>query len=56
MCFLTVLFNLYSKYLKQEAFESFGDFRLGGEVICAVNYTDDLMLLAKKEVLQGMID
>jgi hypothetical protein len=48
---------LYSKYLTKEALKGFGDFRIPGEVIHTVKYTDDLVLLAKEEmVLQGMID
>jgi hypothetical protein len=32
----------------------FGDFKIGGQVICTVKYTDDVVLLAKEEmVLQG---
>jgi hypothetical protein len=37
--------------------EGFGDFKIGGQLIRTVKYTDELMLLAKEEtVLQGMID
>jgi hypothetical protein len=47
---------LYSKYLTKEAFQGFGDFKIGGQVIHTVKYADDLVLLAKeKVVLQGMI-
>jgi hypothetical protein len=54
---LPILFNLYSEYLTKEALEGFGDFKIGGQVICTVKYADDLMLLAREEkVLQGMID
>jgi hypothetical protein len=46
-----------SEYLTKEALEGFGDFKIGGQVIRTVKYTDDLVLLAKEEkVLQGMID
>jgi hypothetical protein len=45
---------VYSEYLTNEALESFGDFRIGGQVICTVKYADELVLLAKEEtVLQG---
>jgi hypothetical protein len=48
-CLSPILFNLYSEYLTKEA--------LGGQVICTLKYADDLVLLAKEEmVLQGMID
>jgi hypothetical protein len=44
-------------YLTKEALEGFGDFKIGGQVICTVKYADDLVLLAKEEtVLQGMSD
>jgi hypothetical protein len=56
-CLSLILFNLYSKCLTKEALEGFGDFKIGGQVICAVKYADDLVLLAKEEgVLWGMID
>jgi hypothetical protein len=48
-------FNIYSKYLTKAALERFGDFKIG-QLICTVKYADDLVLLAKEEmVLQGMI-
>jgi hypothetical protein len=48
---------LCSVYLTKEALEGFGDFKIGGQVIRNVKYADDLVLLAKEEmVLQGMID
>jgi len=42
---------LYSEYLNTEALEDFGDFRTGGQVIRTEKYADDLVLLAKEEVL-----
>jgi hypothetical protein len=46
---------LYSYYLTKEALESFGDFKITGQVICTVKYAYDFVLLAKeKAVLQGM--
>jgi hypothetical protein len=51
-----ILFNLYSEYLTKEALEGFGDFKIGGQVVCNVKYADDLVLLAAEEkVLQGMV-
>jgi len=48
---------VYSKYPTQEAPEGFADFKIGGQVTCTVKYADDLVLLAKEEVvLQGMIE
>jgi hypothetical protein len=56
MLFVTILFNLHSKYVTKEALEGLGDFKIG-QVICTVNYADDLVLLAKEEtVIQGIID
>jgi len=53
----SILFNLYSKYLTNEAPEEFGDFKIGGQVIRTVKYADDLVLLAQEEpVLQGMLE
>jgi len=37
--------------------EGLGDFKIGGQIIHTVKYADELVLLAKEEmVLQGMID
>jgi hypothetical protein len=50
------LFNLRSEYLTKEALEGFGDFKTG-QLIRTVKYADDLVLLAKEEmVLQSMFD
>jgi uncharacterized protein YkuJ len=50
-----IIFNLYSKYLTKQALKGFGNFRVQGEVVCTVKYADDLVLVARKEmVLQGM--
>jgi hypothetical protein len=47
---------LYSEYLKKEALEGLGDFKVGGKVIRTVKYADNLVLMATEEaVLQGMI-
>jgi hypothetical protein len=56
-CLLPILFNFYSEYLTKEALEGFGDFKIGGQVICNLKYTDDLVLMAKEgAVLQGMFE
>jgi hypothetical protein len=56
-CLSPILFNLYSEYLTKEALERLGDFKIGGQIIHTVKYTDDLVLLAKDEkVLQDMND
>jgi hypothetical protein len=53
-CLSRVLFNVYNKYLAKEALEGF---EVGGQVIRTEKYADDLVLLAKEEmVLQGLID
>jgi hypothetical protein len=47
----------YSEYLTKEDLEGFGDFKIGGQVICTVKYADDLVLLAREEmVLQSVVD
>ena len=52
-----ILFNLYSEYLTKEALEGFGDFKIEGQVIYTVQYTDDTELMATEEaVLQGVIN
>jgi hypothetical protein len=52
MLFVPILFNLYS-----EALEGFGDLKIGGQIINTVKHADDLVLLAKEEmVLQDMND
>jgi hypothetical protein len=41
----------------KEALEGLGDFKIGGQIIHTVKYTDDLVLLAKEgNVLQDTID
>jgi len=48
---------LSSEYCTKDALERFGDFRIGGKVICTLKYADDLVLLTKAElVVQGIID
>jgi hypothetical protein len=56
-CLSPILFNLYSEFITKEALEGFGDFKIGGQIIHTLEYTDDLVLLAKEEkMLQDMID
>jgi hypothetical protein len=56
-CLSPILFDLYSECLTTEALEGFGDFEMGGQIINNVKYADDLVLLAKEEmVLQDTID
>jgi len=48
---------LCSEYCTKEAIDGFRDFKIGGQVICTVKYADDLVLLAREEMLlQGMFD
>jgi hypothetical protein len=52
-----ILLNLHSEYLTKEAHKGFGDFKIGGQVICNVKHANNLVLLVKEEmVLQGMTD
>jgi hypothetical protein len=54
--FVTDLFNSYSEKLANEPLEGFGDYKTGAKVSRTVKYADDLVLLAKADmVLQGMI-
>jgi hypothetical protein len=56
-CLSPLLFNLYSECFTQNALEGLGGFKVGGQIISAVIYADDLVLLVKKgKVLQIMID
>ena len=48
---------MYSECLTKEALNGLGDFSIGGQIIQTVKYADDLVLMAKEEMmLQGMID
>jgi len=52
-----ILFNLYSEYLTNEALDGLGDFSIVRQIIQALKYADDLVLMAKEvTVLQGMIE
>jgi hypothetical protein len=56
-CSSPILLNLYSECLAKEGLEGFGDFKIRGQIIKTVKYVDELVLLAKEEmVLQDMID
>jgi hypothetical protein len=51
-----IAFNLYREYLTKEYLEGFADFKIGEQILCNVKYADELVLLAKEEiVLQGTI-
>jgi hypothetical protein len=55
-CLSPILFNLNSECITKEALESFGDVKIGGQIMHTVKYADELVLLAKEEtVLQDMI-
>jgi len=43
-----IIFNLYSEYLTKKPLKGFGDFKVGGQVICTVNYAENLVLLTVK--------
>jgi hypothetical protein len=56
-CLSPILFNLYNECLTNETLEGLGDFKIGGQIIHTVKYADDLVLMAKEEmVLQDTID
>jgi hypothetical protein len=56
-CLSPILFNLYTECFTTEALDVFGDFKIGGQFINSVIYTDDLVSLAGEQiVLQDMID
>jgi hypothetical protein len=45
------------RHIVQNTLEGSGDFKIGRQAICTVIYVDDLVLLAKEEmVLESMID
>jgi len=47
---------LHNEYLTKEAPEGIGDFKIRAEIIGTVKYTDDRVLLARKEpVLECMV-
>jgi hypothetical protein len=50
-CLSQTVFNKCSEYLTSLAVEGFGDFKIGRQVICTVKYADDLVLLAKEEMM-----
>jgi hypothetical protein len=55
-CVSPILFDLYSEYPTSETLKGFEDFKTG-QVICAVKYADDLVLLAEEEtMLQGVTE
>ena len=57
MLFVTNSVQLVKQCLTKEALDGLGDFNVGGQIIQTVKYADDLVLMAKEEmVLQGMID
>jgi hypothetical protein len=56
-CLSPLLFNIHSEYLTKKSLEGFGGLKIGGQGICTGKYADDLVLMAKGEmVLQRMTD
>ena len=56
-CVSPILYSWCNVYVIRKSFEGFRFFKMGGQVICTVKYTDDLMLLVKEGmVLQDMVD
>jgi hypothetical protein len=57
MLFVTDSVELLQQILTKESLEVFGAFKVRGQIIHTVKYTDNLVLLAKAEaVLQDMIE
>jgi hypothetical protein len=50
---VAVCHRFFSTYIAntKEAVEGFGDFKIGEQVIRTVKYADDLVLLAKEEMV-----
>ena len=44
-----ILFHIHSEYLTNETLERFENFKIGGEAIRTVKYTDELVLVAKEQ-------
>jgi len=42
-CLSPILFKLYSECFTKEALEGFGDFKIGGQLIQTVKYSDELV-------------
>ena len=56
-CLSPILFKLCSECLTKKALDGLGDFNIGGQIIQTVKYVDDLVRMAKEEmVLHDMVD
>ena len=54
---MPILFKLYGKYLTKEDSEGSRNFKIRGQVISTVKYTNDLVLLTKGKVVpKGMTE
>ena len=51
MMFVINSVQLYSECLTKEALDGLGDFNIGGQIIQTVKYADDLVLMAKEEMV-----
>ena len=49
-CLSLILFNVHSQYVRKEALEGSGDFKIR-QVMCTVTYADDPVLLANEETV-----
>jgi hypothetical protein len=49
--------SFYSEHLTKEGLEEFGDFKIGGYLLCTAKYAGDFGLMGKKEtMIQDMSD
>ena len=56
-CLSLIEFSVYREYLTKEALEGFGNFKIGGKVICTMKHVDELVLLINRliSVFYGMV-
>jgi hypothetical protein len=56
-CLSLIALNLYSQHFTNEALEGSGDFKLGNQVLGALKYANDLVVLTTgQRVFQSMTD
>ena len=49
-CMASILFNLYGKYLIEEALAKVGDFKIRGKIILKTRFADGTAIIAKTHV------
>jgi hypothetical protein len=50
-CLSPIVFNLYNEYLTKKDLEGSADFKIEEQILCNVKYADELVLLAKEEMV-----